>query len=324
MLKNSIIYGLSSSKELTEEICKRLQIKQGEVEISKFADGEILTQNKTSVRGKEVFIIQSTSKPVNDNLMELLIFIDSLKRGSAKEITVIIPYYGYSRQDRKAKGRQPISAKLVADLLEVAGVHRIITFEIHSPQIQGFFNIPVDNIKTSYVFFTELYKRKMKDLAIVSPDHGGISRTRELATFLDAPIVIIDKRRPRANECKVMNVLGEVKGKNCIVVDDMIDTGGTISNAAIALKQRGAKSVMIVATHAIFSGKAAENLNIPEIDEIIVTNSIVNNKSKDFKRLTVLSLGDLISEIIISQSTNRSISDIYELFHKDVVSKINK
>ena len=321
MGQNYVVYGLSASKELSNKVCKQLKIEQGIVQVSSFADGEILTQNKTSVRGKDVFIIQSTSNPVNDNLMELLIFIDSLKRGSAKEINVIMPYYGYARQDRKARGRQPITAKLVADMLEVAGTDRVITFEIHSPQIQGFFNIPVDNLKTSYLLFNEFHSRNMKDIVIVSPDHGGISRARELATFLQADLAIIDKRRPKANVSKVMHILGDVKNKNCIIVDDMIDTGGTIINAAKAIKDRGAKSVRIACTHSVFSGSAVNNLNSEHIDEVIITDSIELKESMKFKKLTVLSLDTFIADVIKSQMNEQSVSDIYDKNYNEVIKK---
>jgi ribose-phosphate pyrophosphokinase len=318
-----IIFGLSASKELTNSVCKKLGVEPGIVNISRFADGEILTENKTSVRGKTVFVIQSTSAPANENLMELLIFIDSLKRGSAKEINIIMPYYGYARQDRKARGRQPITARLVADLLEVAGVHRIITFEIHSPQIQGFFNVPVDNLKSSFLMFNELNKRNLKDIMVVSPDHGGIGRARELATFLHGDLAIIDKRRPKANQSKVMNILGDVKDKNCLIVDDMIDTGGTIMNAAKAIKAKGAKSVRIVCTHAVFSNNAVSNLQDKDIDEVIVTDSISLPKEKQFKNLTILSLDDFIAKVIKSQTNETPVSDIYNGYYKEVVKKSN-
>jgi ribose-phosphate pyrophosphokinase len=318
-----IIFGLSASKELTNSVCKKLGVEPGIVNISRFADGEILTENKTSVRGKTVFVIQSTSAPANENLMELLIFIDSLKRGSVKEINIIMPYYGYARQDRKARGRQPITARLVADLLEVAGVHRIITFDIHSPQIQGFFNVPVDNLKSSFLMFNELNKRNLKDIMVVSPDHGGIGRARELATFLHGDLAIIDKRRPKANQSKVMNILGDVKDKNCLIVDDMIDTGGTIMNAAKAIKAKGAKSVRIVCTHAVFSNDAVSNLQDKDIDEVIVTDSISLPKEKQFKNLTILSLDDFIAKVIKSQTNETPVSDIYNEYYKEVVKKSN-
>lgn len=318
MTKDSVIYGLSASSKLAKKISVKLKIELGKVDVLSFADGEILTQNRTSVRGKEVFVVQSTSSPVNDNLMELLIFLDSLKRASAKEITVIMPYYGYARQDRKTRGRQPISAKLVANMLEGAGAHRIITFDIHSPQIQGFFDIPVDNIKTSFLFYNELVKRKYKDLVIVSPDHGGITRARELSIFLQKPLVIIDKIRHNPNESKVMNALGEYKGKECLILDDIIDTGGTIINAAKFLYDGGAKRIMVAATHAVFSGESKILLQKEFINEVIVTDTIEHSVEEIFKNLTIISISDLASEIIETQNNNKSVSDIYGKYYSSI------
>ena len=250
-----------------------------------------------------VFIIQSTSPPVNDKLLELLLIIDACKRASAKEINVIMPYYGYSRQDRKALPREPISAKLVANLIEAAGANRVITFDLHVEQIQGFFNIPVDNLEAVSLFADYFIKKKLKDIVVVSPDVGGARRARRLAKSLDLNIAIIDKRRPAHGVAEIMNVIGEVKGMNAIIMDDIIDTAGTIVGAAKALKKEGAKDIYIVATHPLLSGPASERLMNDAIKEVIVTNTISISKEKTFEKLRVISLAKLLSD---------SISKIYE------------
>lgn len=312
---NIVIFGLSASKKLTNDICKYLKIKPSDVNITKFADGEIIVEALDSVRGKEVYIIQSTSSPVNENLMELLIFIDALKRASAYRINVVIPYFGYARQDRKAKGRQPITAKLVANMLTVAGANRIMTVDIHSAQIQGFFEMPFDDIRASQDLAAYIETKKLENIVVVSPDHGGVTRAMVLAKQLNAELAVIDKRRPKPNVAEVQFVLGDIKGKNCIVIDDMIDTGGTIIGSAKALKEKKAKSVYIMATHAIFSGNAKKELSnlIKQkiVEEVIVTDTIEIPAEKRFDKLEIVSIAKFLFEMIDSSIKNKSLTAVY-------------
>ena len=252
------IFSLSANRPLAEEIAESIGVPLSSCDIMHFADGEINVQINETVRGHHVFIIQPTSKPVNDHLMEVLVMCDALKRASAKTINLVIPYYGYSRQDRKSRSRQPITAKLVADLLQTAGAHRVICMDIHAAQIQGFFNIPVDNFMGLPILANYLIDKNLKDIVVVSPDHGGTTRARELAKVLDTTIAIIDKRRPEPNKAEIMNIIGNIEGKNCIIIDDMCDTAGTITAGAEALKKAGAKSVYAVCTHGVLSGSAIE------------------------------------------------------------------
>ena len=293
------LFSLTSNRSLAQEVSDRLGIPLTPCEVAKFADGETSVNISETVRGHKVFVIQSTSAPVNDNLMELLIFIDALKRASAKEINIVLPYYGYSRQDRKAQSRQPISAKLVADLLTVAGATRVICLDLHAAQIQGFFNIPIDNLMAMPLFYKYVLDNNITNSIVVSPDHGGANRARKLADALHTDIAIIDKRRPRPNVSEVMNVIGEVEGKNCLIIDDLIDTAGTIYNAAAALKERGAKDIYVFASHAIFSGEAVNRLsNEAYFKKIVVTNSIELPESKRFNNLEIISIAELISSAI--------------------------
>ena len=293
------LFSLTSNRSLAEEISKILEVPLSECEVSRFNDGETAVNITETVRGHKVFVIQSTSAPVNERLMELLIFIDALKRASAREIVVVLPYYGYSRQDRKAQPRQPISAKLVADLMTVAGATRVICLDLHAAQIQGFFNIPIDNLMAMPLFHEYIKKNKLKDLVIVSPDHGGANRARKLADALHTDIAIIDKKRPRPNVSEVMNVIGEVQGKNCIVIDDLIDTAGTIYNAAKALKEKGAKDIYCFASHAVFSGQAIERLSDKELfKKVVVTNSIELPEEKKFDNLEIVSIAELFASAI--------------------------
>lgn len=306
------LFALSSNKPLAEEVSKILNLPLSFCELSRFADGEIGVNIDETVRGHKVFVVQSTSAPVNENLMELLIFIDALKRASAREIIVILPYYGYSRQDRKAKSRQPISAKLVADLLTVAGVTRVICMDLHAAQIQGFFNIPIDNLQGMPLFYKYIENKKLDNFVVVSPDHGGANRARKLAEPFGVDIAIIDKRRPRPNVSEVMNIIGDVEGKDCIIIDDMIDTAGTIHNAAAALKKAGAKNVYVFATHALFSGAAVERLSDKElINEVVVTNTINLPEEKHFETLTVLSIADLIAQAITRVLDDQALSPLF-------------
>lgn len=293
------LFSLSSNRTLAQEVSEKLGLPLTACEVTKFADGETSVNISETVRGHKVFVIQSTSSPVNDNLMELLIFIDALKRASAKEINIVLPYYGYSRQDRKAQSRQPISAKLVADLLTVAGATRVMCLDLHAAQIQGFFNIPIDNLMAMPLFYKYVVDHNITNAVVVSPDHGGANRARKLADALHTDIAIIDKRRPRPNVSEVMNVIGDVKDKNCLIIDDLIDTAGTIRNAAVALKERGAKDVYCFASHAIFSGEAVNRLSDEELfKKVVVTNSIELPESKKFKNLEIISIAELISSAI--------------------------
>ena len=298
------IFAGSSSKELAKKIAEYLEIDLSSNQIVKFADGETFVKSNESVRGCKVFIIQSTSKPVNESLMELLIFIDALRRASAREITAVIPYYGYARQDRKASPREPITSKLVANLLTVAGATRVITMDSHARQIQGFFDIPVDHIK--YGFSPE-------DTVVVSPDVGGVKRARGLANWLHTPLAIIDKRRAKANVSEVMNIIGDVKGKKAILIDDMIDTAGTICNAAQALIDKGATEVYGCATHAVFSGPAIERLKNSAFTEVVITDTIELSEDQQFDKLRVLTTSKMFAETIKRITTSEAISDLFEI-----------
>lgn len=309
-MKNTIVFALSSSKELASEICEELNLPLGNIDINHFADKEILVTPKESVRGKHVYLIQSTNDPVNDNLMELLIAIDACKRASAATINAIIPYYGYARQDRKAAPRQPISAKLVASLLECAGADRVVTVDLHATQIQGFFDIPADDIAANALIGEYYESRKdMKNVVVVSPDHGGAVRARKLAEALHAPIAIIDKRRPKPNVAVAMNLIGDVKGKEAIIIDDMVDTGGTIASGVQMLKDHGASKVFVTCSHAILSGPAIERLRASGLEEFVCTNTIDQTEhKKSFPEMTVLSVAPMLSRLIKAVETNSSLS----------------
>lgn len=321
MKKESIIFGLTNGETLAKKIAEITKIKLGKSHISKFADGEILFTTDVPVRGMDVFLIQSTSKPVNDSIMELLITIDAMKRASAKSINVVIPYYGYSRQDRKCKGREPITSKLVADMLQVAGATRIFTIDIHSQQQQGFFNIPFDSLTASWMLldtFVKSNKKILNNLVVVSPDYGSVKRSRSIAETLQVPLAIVDKKRPKANQVKVSDILGDVKDKNCLMIDDMIDTGGTMISAAKLLKEKGAKSVTILATHALFNGDSINLFKQAKNDEIInglyVTDTISNDKLPNFVK--VISVAEMISNAInvFVGGAGESISKVYNKY----------
>ena len=284
---NITIFALSSSRALAKKIADQLDVALGDCVVHHFADGEILVEINESVRGKHVYIVQSTSAPVSENLMELLIMTDALKRASAREITAVVPYFGYARQDRKAKPRQPITSKLVADMLTVAGVNRVVTIDLHAAQIQGFFNVPIDDMNALPILCQYFKSLNLEDLCVVSPDHGGATRARKLANALHCEIAIIDKRRPRPNVAEVMGIIGEVKGKNCIMIDDMIDTGGTIVAGAEVLRERGAKEVYIACSHAVFSGEAPKRLQNSSAKQVVVTDTIELNEEKKFEKLVV-------------------------------------
>jgi ribose-phosphate pyrophosphokinase len=302
----------NSNRELSKEIADFLKIPVGDATVSNFSDGEIMVQVNENVRGSDVFVVQSTCMPVNQNLMELLIMIDALKRASAGRITAVIPYYGYARQDRKAAPRVPISARLVADLLSAVGIHRVLTIDLHAGQIQGFFNIPVDHLYATPVITEYVKEKYVNDIVVVSPDAGGVERARAVAKRLDASLAIIDKRRERANVSQVMHVIGEVEGKDAILFDDMIDTAGTITQAATALKENGAKSVVAACSHAVLSGPALERINNSVLEEVIVTNTIpMECKEKECKKLTTLSVASLLGEAIKRIYEETSVSSLF-------------
>ena len=283
----------------------------GQAVVTKFSDGEISVNILESVRGKDIYVIQSTNNPVNDNLMELLIMIDALKRASAGRINAVIPYYGYARQDRKAKARDPITAKLVADLIVAAGADRVLTMDLHANQIQGYFNIPVDHLVGMPILAKHLIEEHMEDLVVVSPDHGSVTRARNLAQMLNCPIAIIDKRRPEPNKSEIMNIIGNIEGKNCIIIDDMIDTAGTICNAANAIKALGAKSVRAAATHAILSGPAVERLEASAIEELVLLDTVPLPEEKKLEKMSFLSVAPLFAEAMSRIFNNGSVSDLF-------------
>jgi|TARA_B110000902_G_scaffold248098_1_gene304878 ribose-phosphate pyrophosphokinase len=303
----------TSNPRLSKEISKKLKLKLINTNIKRFADGEIYIEINENIRGNSVFVIQSTSTPANDNIMELLLCIDALRRSSAKNITAVIPYFGYARQDRKVAPRTSISAKVVSNLITNAGASRIVTVDLHAGQIQGFFDIPVDNLFTTPMFARYIKKKfKTKNLVCVSPDVGGVQRTRGLATKIKADLAIIDKRRPEPGKSKVMNIIGEVKGKNCIIIDDIIDSGGTIINAVEALKKAGAIDVYVFITHAVLSGEAAEKIQKSKIKKLIITDTIDNSlKVKNNSKIEVISIAPLMAEAINRISNSTSVSDLF-------------
>lgn len=303
----------NSNRQLAEEIAQFLKIPVGDATVSSFSDGEIMVQINENVRGDDVFVVQSTCMPVNHNLMELLIMIDALKRASAGRITAVIPYYGYARQDRKAAPRVPISARLVADLLTAVGLHRVLTIDLHAGQIQGFFDIPVDHLYSAPVIAGYVRGKYVNDVVIVSPDAGGVERARAFAKRLNASLAIIDKRREKANVSQVMHVIGEVEGMHAILFDDMIDTAGTITQAASALKENGAKRVIAACSHAVLSGPALDRINGSELEEVIVTNTIpLNEKKGKCSKLTVLSVASLLGEAIKRINEESSVSCLFD------------
>lgn len=312
------IFAGTSSIKLAEKIANKLNIPLGDRDIIHFADGETFARANTTVRGCKVFIIQSTSKPVNESLMELLVFIDSLKRASAKEIVAVIPYYGYARQDRKANPREPITAKLVADLLTTAGATRVVTMDLHARQIQGFFNIPVDHMEALPIFAKYFIQNGFtyEDTVVVSPDIGGVKRARGLASWLHTPLAIIDKRRPKANVSEVMNLIGSVEGKKAILIDDIIDTAGTICNAAEALLKFGAKEVYACATHPVFSYPAVDRLKNSAFNKVVVTDCIELAPEQQFDKLVTVSSSSMFAETISRIYKEEPISDLFALPHE--------
>jgi ribose-phosphate pyrophosphokinase len=312
--KDIKIFAGNSNRELADEIALKVGLPLGEAVVSRFSDGEIAISINEVVRGSDVFIIQSTCPPVNENLVELLILIDALKRASAGRITAVMPYFGYARQDRKAKARDPISAKLVANILTVAGADRILTMDLHAPQLQGFFDIPVDHLLGTPILAQYFYKKfagDMDDFVVVSPDVGSVGRSRKFAERLDAPLAIIDKRRPKANVCEVMNIIGDVKGRRVVLVDDVIDTAGTIVNAANALHDMGAKEVYACCTHGVLSGPAIDRIRTSAIKEMVMLNTVPLTKEKSISKITKLSVADVFAEAIEKIYGDISISTIF-------------
>lgn len=313
--RNIKIFTGNAYPELAKDIANRLGLSVGESQVTTFSDGEISVNIAETVRGLDVFVIQPTSSPVNNNLMELLIMIDALKRASAGRITAVIPYYGYARQDRKAKARDPITAKLVADLITAAGADRVLTMDLHAAQIQGYFNIPVDNLIGAPIlgdYFIENGFKDCEDVVVVSPDLGSVTRARKFADRLNAPIAIIDKRRPKANVCEVMNIIGDVKGKRVILIDDMIDTAGTICNAANALVERGASEVYACCSHGVLSGPAIERIQASAIKELVVLNTIHLEDEKMIDKIKTLSIAPLFAEAIKRIYEEVSVSKLFD------------
>ena len=310
--KNVTIFGLEASHNLARSVCQYLNVEQGLVEKKIFADGELLVRPLSSVRNRDIVVIQSTPKNVNNNLMELLIFVDALKRASAHRIYCVCPYFGYARQDRKVLPRQPISAKLIANLLVVAGVERFTSFDLHSGQIQGFFDIPVDDLKGWVEIMQHL--KISKDTCIISPDYGAINKTLEICRVLDLNVAILDKRRSKPNVSEVIHVLGSssIKGKHCIIVDDMIDTGGTIINGAKKIKEYGAKSIKVIATHGIFSKNAEIALNNDVIDQVYISDTIEHRNKNLGSKIKVVSVAPLLGDIINSLTSSASVSAVLQ------------
>ena len=303
----------NASKELAQKVADYIGVSMAKCEIGTFSDGEISVNISETVRGCDVFVIQSTNSPVNDNLMELLIMIDALRRASAGRVTAVIPYYGYARQDRKAKARDPITAKLVANLITAAGADRVLTMDLHAAQIQGYFDIPLDHLQGGTILADYFNSKNIEDLVVVSPDLGSVTRSRKFANDLngDVPIAIIDKRRPKANVCEVMNIIGEVEGKNVILLDDMIDTAGTIVNAANALKEFGAKDVYACCTHGVLSGPAIERIDNSAISELIVLDTIQLPEEKKIDKIKIKTVAPLFGDAIKKIFANESVSEFF-------------
>ncbi len=309
-----LVFTGNANPSLAEEIVKSLGTTLGDVQVGRFSDGEVTVEIKQNVRARDVFIVQPTCAPTNENLMELLIMVDALKRASAERIQAVIPYFGYARQDRRPRStRVPISAKVVANLLQTVGVHRVMTMDLHADQIQGFFDIPVDNIYASPVLLGDLRQKNYEDLIVVSPDVGGVVRARALAKQLGCDLAIIDKRRPKANVSEVMNIIGDIEGRNCVVMDDMIDTAGTLVKAAEVLKERGAKNVYAYCTHPVFSGPAIERIaQGSALDEVVVTNTIpLSPSAQQCKKIRQLSVAPLIAETITRIAHGDSVMSMF-------------
>ena len=315
MSSKMMVFAGNANPDLARKVADRLYLTLGDANVSKFSDGEITVELNENVRGKDVFVLQSTCAPTNDNLMELLLIIDALRRASAGRITAVVPYFGYARQDRRVRSaRVPISSKVVADMMASVGVDRVLTVDLHAEQIQGFFTCAVDNVYASPVLNSDIVQRNYENLIVVSPDIGGVVRARAIAKQLDeAELAIIDKRRPKANEAEVMNLIGDVDGRTCLLVDDMVDTAGTLCSAATALKERGAIKVIAYCTHAVLSGKALENIRGSSLDELVVTDTIpLSDEAKSISNIRQLTISDLLAESIRRVSNEESISALFD------------
>ena len=309
-----MVFSGNANLALSEGIAKKLNLRLGMATVGRFSDGEVAVEIEENVRGKDVFVIQPTCSPTNENLMELLVMIDALKRASASRITAVMPYYGYDRQDRRSRSaRVPFSAKLVARMIEQAGAHRVLTVDLHADQIQGFFDVPVDNVYASPLLLGDVWRKQYKDLIVVSPDVGGVVRARALAKRLDdADLAIIDKRRPKANVAEIMHIIGDVEGRTCVLVDDLVDTAGTLCHAAYALKKHGSIKVVAYCTHAVLSGSAMKNLNSSELDELVVTDTIPLNKDAIASaKIRQLSVAEMLAETIRRIAAGESVSSLY-------------
>jgi len=313
VLFNTVLFTGNANPALAQEMARSLGVELGKATVGRFSDGEVTVELHQNVRARDVFVVQSTCAPTNENLMELLIMVDALKRASARRITAVIPYFGYARQDRRPRSmRVPISAKVVANLLETVGVERVLTMDLHADQIQGFFDIPVDNIYASPVLLSDLKSKAYPDLVVVSPDVGGVVRARALAKQLGSDLAIIDKRRPRANVSEVMHVIGEIEGRNCVIMDDMIDTAGTLVKAAEVLKERGAKRVFAYCTHPILSGPAVDRIAGSQLDEVVITNTIpLSDAAMACKKIRQLSVAFLFAETIRRISDGESVTSLF-------------
>ncbi|MCO7246236.1 MULTISPECIES: ribose-phosphate pyrophosphokinase [Halomonadaceae] len=308
-----MVFAGNANPELAQKIAESLDSRMGNATVGQFSDGEIAVEINENVRGKDVFILQSTCAPTNDNLMELILMVDALRRASATRITAVLPYFGYARQDRRVRSaRVPISAKVVADIMVKAGVDRVMTMDLHADQIQGFFDVPVDNVYGSPILLDDIERQNYSDLVVVSPDVGGVVRARAIAKQLNADLAIIDKRRPQANQAQVMHIIGEIEGRTCVVVDDMIDTAGTLCKAGEALKDHGAKRVVAYATHPILSGPAVDNITNSELDEVVVTDTIpLSDAARRSGKIRQLSVAGLIAEAIRRVSNEESVSAMF-------------
>ncbi|MBI5861403.1 MAG: ribose-phosphate pyrophosphokinase [Rugosibacter sp.] len=310
---NLMVFTGNANPKLAADVVKRLNISLGRANVGRFSDGEVNVEILEHVRGRDIFVLQSTCRPTNDNLMEVMVLIDALKRASAGRITAAIPYFGYARQDRRPRSaRVAITAKVVANMLQAAGVQRLLTVDLHADQIQGFFDIPVDNIYAAPVLLGDIWKQRHEDLLVVSPDVGGVVRARALAKRLDSDLAIIDKRRPKANVSEVMNIIGDVAGRTCVIMDDMVDTAGTLCKAAQALKEQGAKRVLAYCTHPVLSGSAVARIAESEIDELVVTDTIpLTDEARNCGRIRQISIAELMAETMLRISNESSVSSLF-------------
>jgi len=309
-----MVFSGNANPELAKKIVERLNLPLGKCVVNHFSDGEVMVEIMENVRGRDVFILQSTCAPTNDNLMELLVMADAMKRASAARVTAVMPYFGYARQDRRPRSaRVPITARVVANMLESAGINRLLTIDLHADQIQGFFNVPLDNVYASPVLLGDVWRQKYPDLMVVSPDVGGVVRARALAKRLDdADLAIIDKRRPQANQAEVMNIIGDVSGRTCVIIDDLVDTAGTLGHAADALKEHGAKKVVAYCTHPVLSGNAVSNINSSSLDELVVTDTIpLSNEASTCDKIRQLSISEMLAETMRRVSNEESVSSMF-------------